>query len=84
MASSEKVLTKSIAMEKDAGDPSTLHEQDSFVVVDGGQHSIEENQLLRKIDRWLVLYLPLYSALELMTIMQDHALVDDFIPTSVS
>ena len=71
-------------MEKDAGDLSSLHGQDSFVVVDGGQHSIEENQLLRKIDRWLVLYLPLYSALELMTIMQDHALVDDFIPTSVS
>ncbi|KEF61881.1 uncharacterized protein A1O9_03453 [Exophiala aquamarina CBS 119918] len=42
-------------MDKDIGDISSLHEQDSFAVVDGGQHSIEEKQLLRKIDRWLVL-----------------------------
>lgn len=41
-------------MDKDTADISSLKGQDSFTVDEGALHSIEEKQLLRKIDRWLV------------------------------
>lgn len=60
MANLEKMTTCGTTMHKDTADICSLQGQDSFTVDEGALHSIEEKQLLRKIDRWLVPYLVHY------------------------